>query len=155
MKKRKFEKCQFDRQLICQNNRCPLDDRRFHMLLENWALRGRTLKSINLGGDVTTQNFRVAETNILRKCEVSTLFDNEDIVLEFVQSGRINREVCEEMTKGREEMTNRYFAENNKDFRKACKLAGVEPTTRQASKWRRKQGSAWSAWLKKKHNKIS
>lgn len=28
-------------------------------------------------------------------------------------------------------------------FRKACELAGIAPSRRQASKWRRREGAAW------------
>jgi predicted HicB family RNase H-like nuclease len=33
-------------------------------------------------------------------------------------------------------VNNREFAEKNKEFREACEREGVEPTTRQASKFR-------------------
>lgn len=39
---------------------------------------------------------------------------------------------------------NRNFAEHNSDFRKACERASVKPTRRQASKYRRKFGSAYA-----------
>lgn len=39
--------------------------------------------------------------------------------------------------------TNKLFSETEIVFRKACKLAGVEPTTRQASRFRNKKGSAF------------
>lgn len=42
-------------------------------------------------------------------------------------------------------MTNKKFAEKDKGFREACEKAGVEPTTRQASKFRNKKGSAYKA----------
>lgn len=31
------------------------------------------------------------------------------------------------------------------EFREACRKAGVEPTKRQARKWRRREGQAWDA----------
>jgi hypothetical protein len=40
-------------------------------------------------------------------------------------------------------MTNKEFAEKNKDFIRACKKVNLEPTKRQASKWKRKKGLAW------------
>lgn len=40
-------------------------------------------------------------------------------------------------------LTNRQFTEENKLFRKLCLLAEVEPTKRQASKYRREQGAAF------------
>jgi len=40
-------------------------------------------------------------------------------------------------------MTNKEFAKTNEDFRKACKKVKLDPTGRQASKWRRKLGLAW------------
>ncbi len=42
-----------------------------------------------------------------------------------------------------EDTTNKVFATTNKDFMAACTKADVEPTKRQASKYRRKIGKAW------------
>lgn len=39
---------------------------------------------------------------------------------------------------------NARFAAHNPVFRKACELAKVEPTQRQASKWRNRRGRAYS-----------
>jgi len=39
--------------------------------------------------------------------------------------------------------TNREEATVNKLFKAACKIAGVEATTRQMSKWRNKKGVAY------------
>ncbi len=39
--------------------------------------------------------------------------------------------------------TNASFAEHNPVFRKACELARVEATPRQASKWRNRRGQAY------------
>lgn len=39
--------------------------------------------------------------------------------------------------------SNRKMAEKDPIFRKACELAGVQPTKRQASKWRNKRGRAY------------
>jgi hypothetical protein len=41
------------------------------------------------------------------------------------------------------EQSNRVFAAENKAFRAACSEAGVEPTKRQASKYRNKLGVAY------------
>ena len=43
----------------------------------------------------------------------------------------------------RYDTTNAEFAKENATFRKACEAAGVEPTTRQASKYRNGQGIAY------------
>ena len=40
-------------------------------------------------------------------------------------------------------MTNREFLETNKHFKDACKEAGIPPTLRQASKFRRQLGIAY------------
>jgi hypothetical protein len=40
--------------------------------------------------------------------------------------------------------SNRDFAASDPQFRAACERAGVSPTRRQASRWRRKRGSAWA-----------
>lgn len=40
-------------------------------------------------------------------------------------------------------MTNKLFSETNEEFKIACEVAGVKPTTRQASKWRSRKGKAW------------
>lgn len=42
-------------------------------------------------------------------------------------------------------MTNREYAEKDKAFKEACKRAGINPTTRQASKYRRGKGLAYIA----------
>jgi len=39
---------------------------------------------------------------------------------------------------------NELFAQENVIFKKACELAGVKNTTRMASKWRNKKGSAYT-----------
>lgn len=42
-------------------------------------------------------------------------------------------------------VTNKEFAENNAEFRAACDRAGVQPTKRQAARYRQKRGQAYSA----------
>lgn len=44
--------------------------------------------------------------------------------------------------------TNAVVATGDAAFRAACEAAGIPPTTRQASKYRRKAGLAWSAHLR-------
>jgi len=39
--------------------------------------------------------------------------------------------------------TNREFSRKDGHFLKACENSGVEPTSRQASKWRNKKGLAY------------
>lgn len=39
--------------------------------------------------------------------------------------------------------TNAEFSQEDGNFKRWCRAAGVEPTKRQASKWRRQMGSAW------------
>ena len=53
-------------------------------------------------------------------------------------------------------MTHKEFAIKDKEFRKACKLAGIAPTTRQAGKYRSCKGLAYQfkntptkMWFKK------
>ena len=41
-------------------------------------------------------------------------------------------------------VTNEKFSEIDPLFKDACDLAGVKPTSRQASKWRNQRGSAYS-----------
>ena len=41
-------------------------------------------------------------------------------------------------------VTNKQFAQTDQKFIEACKHAGIPPTKRQASKWRRKQGLAYT-----------
>lgn len=40
-------------------------------------------------------------------------------------------------------VTNSEFAETDQSFKSACEKAGLPPTKRQASKWRRKFGTAY------------
>ena len=42
------------------------------------------------------------------------------------------------------EMTNRKFAEENRHFKECCEKAGITPTMRQASKFRRGLGDAFA-----------
>lgn len=51
-----------------------------------------------------------------------------------------------------ERMTNRMFAETNKLFQKDCQTANVQPTRRQASKYRRSVGAAWKSRTQKKNS---
>lgn len=49
------------------------------------------------------------------------------------------------MTKnGDGRMTNREFAEHDREFRAACERAGIKPSVRQASKWRLGFGLAYN-----------
>ena len=43
----------------------------------------------------------------------------------------------------RYEVSNRQFAEQDNGFRAKCERAGVEPTKRQASRFRNKKGAAF------------
>ncbi len=43
----------------------------------------------------------------------------------------------------KEKETNNEFAKNNKQFIAACEKAGIQPTGRQAGKWRRQKGAAY------------
>ena len=40
-------------------------------------------------------------------------------------------------------VTNTQFAKDNEEFKSACASVNLEPTPRQASKWRRKVGKAY------------
>lgn len=42
-------------------------------------------------------------------------------------------------------VTNRQLAQADTFFRRCCAAAGVDPTRRQASKFRRRLGRAWAA----------
>lgn len=46
------------------------------------------------------------------------------------------------MAKKVKRITNKKFSEENEHFKNACKEAGIEPTVRQASKWRMGKGIA-------------
>ena len=47
-------------------------------------------------------------------------------------------------------MTNKEFAKTDDAFKKACEEAKIEPTTRQASRWRNKTGLAYKMSQEKK-----
>ena len=46
-------------------------------------------------------------------------------------------------------VTNKEFMEHDRAFRRACVDAKIEPTKRQASKYRRKEGHAYRTMLLK------
>ncbi len=48
--------------------------------------------------------------------------------------------------------TNKEFSMTSKVFNDACKKAEIEPTTRQASKWRRQTGLAYKTHRKGEWN---
>ena len=47
-------------------------------------------------------------------------------------------------------MLNKEFAATNAEFREACYAVKIEPTVRQASKWRMKKGLAYTSKYKTK-----
>lgn len=49
-------------------------------------------------------------------------------------------------------LLNRDFAKLDEQFRSACRAAGIEPTVRQASRWRQKTGKAWKWYLDNHRN---
>lgn len=51
-------------------------------------------------------------------------------------------------------ITNKQFAASDPKFIEACKLANIPPTPRQASKWRRKQGLAYTLKYKTTERKV-
>ncbi len=48
------------------------------------------------------------------------------------------------------ELTNKQFSQEDSKFLIACGQNNIEPTTRQASKWRNKKGSAYKNYNPKK-----
>ena len=47
-------------------------------------------------------------------------------------------------------MKNSTFAQSNELFQEVCKISQIEPTARQASKWRNKKGSAYKFYNERK-----
>ena len=47
-------------------------------------------------------------------------------------------------------LTNREFLATNAIVKRACEMAGVEPTRRQVSKFRNKKGIAYQTWRRQK-----
>lgn len=74
------------------------------------------------------------------------------LVCEELQVAEVRyREMVEaEKAERKSGMTNKEFCEVDQQFRKACELAGIPPTPRQASKWLNLKGLAW-----KKAHKIT
>jgi len=60
---------------------------------------------------------------------------------ETIRNRRINAEFAKMMFRGQ---SNLEFSKTNQDFKNACEKAGVQPTIRQASKYRRKSGKAYN-----------
>ena len=50
-----------------------------------------------------------------------------------------------EFEDGRTGRVVRFIKSNDQKFLESCKLAGVEPTRRQASKWMKRKGKAWKS----------
>ena len=61
----------------------------------------------------------------------------------YIEGGYIHMTTINRNEKVKQRVPNRTYAENDKAFIAACKRANVNPTKRQASKYRRKIGLAY------------
>ena len=160
-KNKGINRCPYAEHLPCQNMRtryCPLSNKAFLSALERWALLGRTPPALNpeseAGGGHNPGN---QEERLLEKCKIARLFNNSGMILDWIENGgtqifNMNYDLCAELLHGKDnyiDMTNKEFAETNEDFREACSMVGekgIDPTTRQASKWRKRRGIAYKTW---------
>jgi hypothetical protein len=95
---------------------------------------------------------------MLKKTRINNLFCCSDLVLDFVNYGGMTTLICDELqvaemryrdmieaekAERKSGMTNKQFCETDNQFRKACEVAGIPPTPRQASKWLNSKGLAY------------
>lgn len=142
--------------MLCVEDRCPLSNGRFKADLDKWALIGRTPRA--LSPEPSPGGGYDAEWGMLRKCRINSLFQDGQIVLDWMLGERMHKGICRELIEAErrykdmvdEERCNNLsgkklkdFSETDEEFQKWCRKAGIPPTKRQASKWLRKFGIAW------------
>ena len=125
-----------------------------------WALLGRDARSASLEPVVSQSGGGSEERATLQKCRIARLFDNSQIVLDFVLHGIMTHKVCDNLMLGErryQAMINAeclyrlrrqdpVFRAQYKDFVKACELAHVTTSVWQAVKWLNKSGPAYKVW---------
>lgn len=92
--------CSFNPRMRCYDlPLCPFRDERFKDLLDTWVFTGRECPSLNWqrGGPLNT---KVAESVVLRKCEMTRLFDYPERVQWFVANGGMSRDICNDIKRG-------------------------------------------------------
>lgn len=144
----KTSRCPWNKALECDGKGCPLESEGFYELIHRWALGDRTPRALDLSVDpVDGGRCDIVERIMLAKAEIARFFDDDRMVLDWIESeGKMEAAVCAELKNGMEKMndlSNAQFAESNELFRKACAGVGTDPTTRQASKWRMHKGKAY------------
>jgi len=160
-------KCPWSRSgSFCPERRCPLDNKRYNDALDLWALTGRTPRALN--PEPSPGGGYDPEMMMLRKCRINNLFNDSQMVLDWILDGksRMTTAVCKELIEGERRysdmvdeercgtltgMTIKRFAETDDEFKKWCSNAKIEPTRRQASKWLRKFGLAWKMKQEVRH----
>ena len=83
-------KCYFD---------CPLRDHEFSDLLDVWVWLNREAPSANLEGFGGIDK-ELMERIVLRKCEITRLFERPEQMQWFVQSGHMTRWLCVDLRRG-------------------------------------------------------
>ena len=140
--------CPLNGQPGCRHPPCPLNIKRLKDLLDIYF---DGVSSADWDKERVDKGPGDAEIKLVFRAQIYKLFFNDegfDAVLQFYLSGEktITRAACDELHRIKErwvEQTNKEFAEKNQEFREACKRVGIEPTARQAARWRHREGLAW------------
>lgn len=89
--------------------RCPLSNKRFNDDLDKWALSGRTPGFNSFSPSIGDgYNWEIAA---LSKCRISRLFDDDDLVLDWMNTGNMSKAVCAELIKGERKYRDMVFKE--------------------------------------------
>jgi len=81
-----------------QIDSCPFADGQFSLMLDTWVLTDREPPSLNWERGGTPDN-TAAERKILRKCEITRLFEWPERVQWFIAHGGMTKWLCEDIRK--------------------------------------------------------
>jgi hypothetical protein len=94
-----FERCPWARKgTACYVRRCPLNNRKFRTELDKWALVGRTPRALN--PEPSPGGGYDSEMAMLRKCRIARLFEDDQLVLDWIDRGKMTKFVCAELVRG-------------------------------------------------------
>ena len=96
---RNYQKCPWSRSgNACLVRRCPLSNKRFTKELDKWALIGRAPKALN--PEPSPGGGYDAEWQMLRKARIAMLFEDDQLILDWMNTGNMSGQTCKELVRG-------------------------------------------------------
>ena len=138
--------CRFSSGIGCRHSPCPLNNQRVKDLLDIYFDGVLSAERMN---ERIAKSSGDPELRFVFQAQVYKLFPSDEgyeAVRHYWQTGEMTIVACDELHRVKEnyiEMTNKEFAAKNEEFRAACKRVGIDPTSRQAARWKNRKGLAW------------